>query len=74
MSKFRQEIDVRYPIFFGSDNPDKAKFGSKSGSDNKNVKNVMFEFKIRMKNSYLYPIFSRSDKVGYSGQTNFFQH
>ena len=31
MLKFGQEIDDRYLVFFGSDNLDKATFGSKSG-------------------------------------------
>ena len=74
MSKFGREIDVRYPGFFGSGNSDEGKFGSKSGSDNKNVKNLMSGFKIRTKNSCPYPIFSGSDKFGYSGRTNFCQH
>jgi len=38
MSKFREEIGNRYSIFFRSDNSNKAKFGSKSSSDNINVK------------------------------------
>jgi len=73
MLRFGQEIDDRYP-FFESDNSDKAKFGSKSNSDNRNVKNVMSGFKIWTKNSCPYPIFSRSDKFEYSGRTNFCQH
>ena len=49
-----------WPIldFFGSDNSEEAKFGSKSDSDNRNVKNVMFGFKIRTTNSYSYSILS----------------
>ena len=74
MSKFGREIDVRYPVFFGSDNSDEGKFGSKSGSNNRNVKNLISEFKIQTKNSCPYPIFSGSEKFEYSGQTNFCQH
>jgi len=47
---------------FRSDNSNETIFGSKSGSDNKNVKKVMSEFKIRTKNSYPYSIFFESDK------------
>jgi len=43
--------------FFGLYNSDETKFESKSGSDNRNVKNVMSRFKIRTKKSYLYSIF-----------------
>ena len=57
MSKFGDEIDDWYPSFFGFDNWDKAKLGSKSGSDNRNVKNVTLGFKIRIKNLCSYPIF-----------------
>ena len=32
--------------FFKLDNSEEVKFGSKSSSDNRNVKNVMFGFKI----------------------------
>jgi len=46
----------------------------KSGSDNRNIKNVMSGLKIRTKNSCPYPVFSGSDKFGYSGRTNFCQH
>jgi len=55
--------DTRF--FFGSDNSDKDKFGSKSDSGNKNVKNLMFRFKIRTKNSCSYSIFFGSNKLGY---------
>ena len=56
--------------FFGSDNSDEDKFGSKSGWDNRNVKNVMSGFKIRTKNSYPYPIFSGRTNSGIRvGQT-----
>ena len=51
MSKFGQEINVQYLIFSGLDNPNKTKFESKLGSDNKNIKIVAFGFKIRTKNS-----------------------
>ena len=44
MSKFEQEIDDRYPVYFESNNSNEAKFGSKSGLDNKNVKNEMSRF------------------------------
>ena len=64
MSKFRREIDVRYPIFFGSDNSDESKFGSKSGSDNRNVKNLMSGFKIWTKNSCPYLIFLGRTNLG----------
>ena len=47
MSKFGREIDVRYPVFFGSDNSDEGKFESKSSSDNRNVK----KFNVRILNS-----------------------
>ena len=59
MLKLGKELDDRYLIFFGSFNSDKAKFGSKSDSDNRNVKNVMFGFKIRTKNSCPLPDFFR---------------
>ena len=58
MLKFGQEIDDRYSNFSGSDNLDVTKFESKSDLNNRNVKNVMFGFKIRMKNSCPYPNFS----------------
>ena len=50
MSKFGREIDDRYLGFSGSDSSNKSKFESKSDSDNRDVKNVMFEFKIWTKN------------------------
>ena len=74
MSAFGQEIDDQYSIFFGSNNSDEVKFGSKSGSDNRNVQIVMSEFKIQTKNSCLYPVVFRSDKFGYSDWTNFCRH
>ena len=52
-SDIKLVIDIR---LFGSDNSNETKFESKSSSDNRNVKKVMSEFKIRTKNSYLYPI------------------
>jgi len=73
MSKFGREIDVRYPVFSGSDSSDEGKFGSRSGSDNRNVKNLMSGFKIRTNNSCPYPMFFGSDKFGYSDRTNFCQ-
>ena len=60
--------------FFRSDNSDEGKFRSKSGSDNRNVKNLMSGFKIRTKIFYPYPVFFRSDKFGYSNRINFRQH
>ena len=74
MPKFGREIDVRYPDFFGSGNLDEGKLGSKSDSDNRNVKNLTSGFKIRTKNSCSYPIFSELDKFGYSDRINFCQH
>jgi len=47
MSKFGQEIDVQHPVFFGPNNSDKANFGSKFDSNNRNIKKVVFKFKIR---------------------------
>jgi len=61
------------PYFFGSDNSNDVKFGSKSGPDNRNMKNIMFGFKIRTNNSCPYPIFFGLDKFGYSSRTNFRQ-
>ena len=46
MLKFGQEID----------NLDMAKFGSKPGSNNRNIKNIVCRFETRMKNSWLYPV------------------
>ena len=60
--------------FFGLDNSDEGKFGSKSGSDNRNVKSLMSGFKIRTKNSCPYLIFFRSDKFGCLDRTQFCQH
>ena len=59
--------------FFELDNSDEGKFGSKSNLDNRNVKNLMSKFKIRMKFFYLYSFF-RSDKFKYSNRINFCQH
>jgi len=73
ISKFRQEIDCRHG-FFESDNSNEAKFESKSSSNNRNVKNIMFGFKIRMKGFYMYSIFFGSDKFEYSDQATFCQH
>ena len=39
-----------------------VKFGSKSGSNNRNVKNIMSGFKIRMENFMSVPNFFGSDK------------
>jgi len=64
--------DIR--VFFGSGNLDEGKLGSKSDSDNRNVKNLTSGFKIRTKNSCSYPIFSELDKFGYSDRINFCQH
>ena len=50
MIKFGQELITDVNIFFESENSGNAKFGSKSDSNNRNVKNVMSEFKIRTKN------------------------
>ena len=73
MLKFEQKIGDRYPVFFLLDNSDKAKFRSKSSSDNKNIKIVIFKYKIRIKNSQSYPIFLKSDKFEYSSRIHFCQ-
>ena len=49
--------------FFRVGHSDEAKFESKSGSNNKNVKNVMFGFKIGTKNSYPYLVFLRVEQI-----------
>ena len=54
ISKFRQEIDGRYSVFYGSGNQDKTnsaktKFRLKSDLDYGNMKNIVPEFKIQTK-------------------------
>ena len=49
--KFKQETNIQYAIFLGLDNSDGIKFGPISDLDNRNMKNVVFTFKIRTKSS-----------------------
>ena len=44
--------------FFRSDDSDRVKFGQKSNSNNRCIKNVAFGFTIQKKNPQLYIIFS----------------
>jgi len=59
--KVRRRCWYLIPGFFGSDNLNKDEFWSKSVSNNRNIKNVVSRFKIRMKSPWLYLIFSRLD-------------
>lgn len=49
ISKFGQEVNVQCPVFFWSDNSVEATFGLKSGTDSRNMKNIVFGFKFRRK-------------------------
>ena len=69
--KLGQKIVDGCFVFLRADNSNKTKFRSKLGSNNSNVKNFMFGFKIRTKGPYF--IFFRSGKFDYLNRTNFYQ-
>ena len=48
--KILTKIDIFNPIFSGLNNSNNAKFESKSNSDNRKIKNITSEIKIRTKN------------------------